>query len=250
MACASTSTASTFLRLLRASASRALSCTTVARVSGTTPEAPKTWASAFATMPSVRKAIPSALMTRPSSRASTALVRSSARLTLRVSASFPSSTPRAPAGPLSRSAAVCRWRRLAFSGASPPVSALRLVTRSRTLATMRGISAAASPRSTLRSAPSGNGGSLRMPLKARILVLPTSPFSIVKTLVVRSQWASLRGTSTMMRALPSGDSSMRPTRPTGKPAKVMSMPTTTPSESSASSTSCWVRSKAPRAYMR
>ena len=69
-------------------------------------------------------------------------------------------------------------------------------------------------------------------------------------LELRSQRASLRGTSITMRALPSSASSTRRTRPIGKPAKVMSMPTLTPSESSATSTRRWVASKAPRAYSR
>src|SRR5665647_377039 len=51
-----------------------------------------------------------------------------------------------------------------------------------------------------------------------------------------------------MRALPSSASSMRCTRPIGKPENVRSMPTTTPSESSAINTSFWVASNAPRAY--
>ena len=76
------------------------------------------------------------------------------------------------------------------------------------------------------------------------------PRTMVNTLDVRSQCASLRGTSTRMRALPSAASSMRCTRPTGKPENVRSMPTTTPSESLAVSTSRCVGSNAPRAYSR
>ena len=83
-----------------------------------------------------------------------------------------------------------------------------------------------------------------------MLVLPSSDRTSVKTLETRSQCASFFGTSTTMRALPSAPSSMRRTRPIGKPAKVRSMPTTTPSESSAISTSSWVGSNAPRAYSR
>src|SRR3990167_4409328 len=83
-----------------------------------------------------------------------------------------------------------------------------------------------------------------------MLVPPTMPRTMVKMLETRSQRASLRGTSITMRALPSGASSMRRTRPMGKPENVMSMPTTTPSESSAVSTSVCVGSKEPRAYRR
>jgi hypothetical protein len=68
----------------------------------------------------------------------------------------------------------------------------------------------------------------------------------VKTLDSRSHFASRTGTSITMRA-PSGASSMRRTRPMGKPEKVMSMPTRTPSESSATSTSRCVASNVPRA---
>ena len=114
---------------------------------------------------------------------------------------------------------------------------------------MRGISALVSPRSTVRSAPGGSGGSVRMPLKARMRVSPTMPRSMVKMLEVRSQRASLRGTSITMRALPSAASSMRLTRPIGKPENVRSMPTMTPSESSATSTSSCVLSNTPRAYI-
>jgi hypothetical protein len=89
-----------------------------------------------------------------------------------------------------------------------------------------------------------------MPVKARSFAPPTSPRSKVKMLELRSQCASLRGTSTTTRALPSALSSMRRTRPIGKPAKVTSMPTTTPSESSACRYSVCVDSKAPRAYIR
>ena len=46
-----------------------------------------------------------------------------------------------------------------------------------------------------------------------------------------------------------GASSMRCTRPIGKPEKVRSMPTSTPSESSATSTSRCVLSNTPRAYI-
>jgi hypothetical protein len=54
-----------------------------------------------------------------------------------------------------------------------------------------------------RSAPSSNAGSVGMPLKARSLAPPTRPRSSVKMLELRSQCASLRGTSTTTRALPS-----------------------------------------------
>ena len=60
----------------------------------------------------------------------------------------------------------------------------------------------------------------------------------------------LLGTSMTMRTLPVSASSTRRTRPIGKPEKVMSMPTTTPSESSVTSTRFCVGSKTPRAYSR
>ena len=72
---------------------------------------------------------------------------------------------------------------------------------------------------------------------------------MVKMLELRSHLASLVGTSTRMRTLPSSASSSCATLPMAKPAKVMSMPATTPSESSDVSTSRCVRSKAPRAYI-
>src|SRR5690554_2634879 len=72
---------------------------------------------------------------------------------------------------------------------------------------------------------------------------------MVNTLELRSHFASLTGTSTRMRTLPSSASSMRETRPMEKPAKVMSMPTTTPSESSETSTRRCVFSNTPRAYI-
>jgi len=53
-----------------------------------------------------------------------------------------------------------------------------------------------------------------------------------------------------MCTLPSLARSMVRTRPMGKPENVMSMPTLTPSESSATSTSRCVASNAPRAYSR
>ncbi|EWS57344.1 hypothetical protein Y695_04847 [Hydrogenophaga sp. T4] len=78
---------------------------------------------------------------------------------------------------------------------------------------------------------------------------PTSAFSMVKMLELRSHLASLVGTSTRMRTLPSSANSSCATLPMAKPANVMSMPATTPSESSDISTSRCVRSKAPRAYI-
>jgi len=123
----------------------------------------------------------------------------------------------------------------------------RLSSSARTDDIRRGISAAMSPRSRVRSAWAGRGGSLRMPLKARMRVSPTMPRSSVKILEVRSQRASFCGTSITMRTLPLSASSIRRTRPIGKPENVMSMPTITPSESSEVSTSCWVCSNTPRA---
>jgi len=80
-----------------------------------------------------------------------------------------------------------------------------------------------------------------------MLVPPTRPRTRVKTLDVRSQCASVCTTSMMMRTLPVCASSTRRTRPMGNPEKVMSMPTTTPSESSVISTSVCVGWKTPRA---
>ena len=80
-----------------------------------------------------------------------------------------------------------------------------------------------------------------------MLVPPTRPRTRVKMLEVRSQCASFLGTSMTMRTLPVSASSTRRTRPIGKPENVMSMPTTTPSESSAISTSVCVGWKTPRA---
>ena len=68
-------------------------------------------------------------------------------------------------------------------------------------------------------------------------------------LPVRSQGASFLGTSTRMRTLPSALSSMRRTRPIGKPEKVRSMPAITPSESSASKINSCCGSNTPRAYI-
>ena len=239
MAWASTSTASTFLRLLRVSASKALSCPTDARRSGTSasfPFSPNTWRSAC--------------LARPSRRASRVLVRSSVVMIFRASASLPISTPRAPPGPFSRWVRACTLVKLLPRAASCAVRALRLPSSSRADAINCGISAVASPRSTGRTAPAGSGGSVRMPLYARMLVPPTTPRTSVNTLDSRSQCASFWATSTTMRALPVSASSMRRTRPMGKPENVMSMPTTTPSESSAVSTRVCVGSNAPRAYSR
>ncbi len=144
----------------------------------------------------------------------------------------------------------CTLARLARSAASSRVIDVRFSSTSRAEAITRGSSAVASPRSTGRSAPSGSGGSVSTPLKARIAVPPTSPRTSVNTLLVRSQCASLRATSRMMRTSPVGPSSTLRTRPIGKPEKVMSMPTDTPSESSVVSTRVWVGSKKPRAYSR
>ena len=66
-------------------------------------------------------------------------------------------------------------------------------------------------------------------------------------LVVRSQRASLRGTSMSMRALPSSPSDMRLTLPIGKPENVKSIPTPTPSAFSATSVRRCVASNTPRA---
>ena len=82
-----------------------------------------------------------------------------------------------------------------------------------------------------------------------MLVPPTRERTTVNTLDLRSHLASLLATSTTMRALPSSASSMRRTRPIGKPENVMFMPTTTPSESSDTSTSFWLLSNKPRAYI-
>src|SRR5439155_5862461 len=71
---------------------------------------------------------------------------------------------------------------------------------------------------------------------------------MVKTLLVRSQRASLRGTSMSMRARPSSSSAMRFTRPMGKPENVRSMPMLTPSALSATSVSRCPASNTPRAY--
>ena len=142
---------------------------------------------------------------------------------------------------------LCRLLKLPFKLESAAVMRSTFSSRVRAVAIRRGISLLESPRSTVRSEPGGSGGSLSTPLKARILVSPTTPFSIVKMLEVRSHLASLEGTSMLMRTLPLSSRSMRLTRPTGKPEKVKSMPTRMPSESSASSTRDWVFSKTPRA---
>ena len=55
--------------------------------------------------------------------------------------------------------------------------------------------------------------------------------------------------STIIRAFPSSESSIRRTRPIGKPENVKSIPTITPSESSAINITCWVLSNTPRAYI-
>ena len=157
MPCASSSTASAFFRLLRASASRPLSCCTVALASLITPCGPKTWASALPARPSTR-------WVRPSSRDSKALVRSSVVRIFWALCSLPINRPRAPRGPFRRPVAVSTWARLLASGASAAVSAVRLASRSRTPDISLGISAAASPASTGRTAPSGSGGSASTPL--------------------------------------------------------------------------------------
>jgi hypothetical protein len=86
-----------------------------------------------------------------------------------------------------------------------------------------------------------------LPVKARMRALPTMPRSRVKMLELRSQRASLRGTSISMRARPSSLSAMRRTRPIGNPENVRSMPMLTPSALSAISVSRCVASKTPRA---
>ncbi len=224
---------STFFKLVRASVSAAFSCTIAARASGTRPAGPKACASALAA--------------RPSTRASNALVRSSAVTSFFASASLPSSMPSAPRGPFSFSVRSRTLPRLVESDESSALSAFRLLTSSRMSATRRGISAVASPTKTLRTAPSASGGSERIPLYALSAVLPNRPRVSVNTLDSRSQRASSRGTSMMMRATPSSVSSMRRTRPIGNPENVRFMPTATPSESSTISTSCCDSSNAPRA---
>ena len=149
MPCASTSTASTFFRLSRVSASRPLSCTTVARASFMTPSGPNTCVSALAA--------------RPSTRASSALVRSSAATSFCASASLPNITPSAPRGPLSFAVTSCRLSSVARSPASCAVIRLTFSSTSLADASTRGSSAVASPRSAVRSAPSGRGGSVSTP---------------------------------------------------------------------------------------
>jgi hypothetical protein len=70
---------------------------------------------------------------------------------------------------------------------------------------------------------------------------------MMNTVEVRSQRASLVGTSMLMRTLASSANSMRRTRPIANPAKVRGMPTVTPSESSVTSTTLCVLSNTPRA---
>ena len=84
--------------------------------------------------------------------------------TFRASFSLPSITPSAPCGPLSLAVASRKLVSDAASAASCAVSAPMFSTKSRTAATMRGISAEASPSSTLRTALSGNAGSSITPL--------------------------------------------------------------------------------------
>ena len=141
----------------------------------------------------------------------------------------------------------CKLAKLLFRLESAAVMRSTFSSKARAVAISLGISDVESPRNTARSAPGGRGGSVNTPLKARILVSPTTLFSMVKMLVVRSHLASLEGTSMVMRTLPSLCRSMRRTRPIGKPEKVKSMPTSTPSESSETSTRVWVFSNTPRA---
>ncbi len=117
----------------------------------------------------------------------------------------------------------------------------------RSVATMRGISCAVSPRSTGRSARSGSGASCRLAVKARSLAAPTSGTSSTNTLDSRSHFASLTGTRTPTRTLPSSCKSMRRTRPIGKPANVRSVPMPTPSALSVIRIRLCVASKTPRA---
>jgi hypothetical protein len=199
-----------------------LACSTARCVPSTTPPAPnKRW---------------SVFVTTPSSEASSALARSIVATTFSTSSLLPrrSMTPR-------------RLSRLACRLPPAPVTCSTFSSTLRSVATMRGISSWVSPRSTARSAPSGSGGSCRLPLKARMREAPTMPRSKVKMLEVRSHFASLRGTSISMRARPSSPSEMRCTRPIGKPENVRSMPMLTPSALSESSARRWVASNTPRA---
>ena len=98
-----------------------------------------------------------------SRRASNALVRASAALICLASASLPS-MPSAPRGPLAFSVRAWTLARLVASAASEADSWARFCNSSRADATRRGSSAAVSPISTLRSAPSGSGGSLGTPV--------------------------------------------------------------------------------------
>ena len=142
---------------------------------------------------------------------------------------------------------VCMLPMLAFRLDCSPDMRSRFSSSARAVATRRGTSELESPRSTVRSAASGNGGSVSTPLKARMRVSPTTPRSIVKMLEVRSHLASLAVMSIRMRTLPWPSSTMFCTRPIGKPENVKSMPTCTPSESSVISTRRWVFSNTPRA---
>ena len=193
-------------------------------------------------------------------------VCSSESITLATSASLPSKAPSAPWRPLrvavnwrmlfrlpasADCSAVmrCRLSMLATSADCSLVRRSRLPTRRVTVDTSSGTPEVASPISTSRRAPSSSGSSSSMPVKARSRLPPTTPFSSVNTDDARSQRASLSGTETWIWALPSSPSSMRLTRPMGKPEKVMSMPTATPSEFSATSSNCWFSSNMPRAVM-
>ena len=200
------------------------------------PFFPNTWLSAFSA--------------RSSTVDSNLLARSIVISIFFALSSVPARTPKAPLFPASFSVTDFTLRKLSSSDESVAVKVFRLWINSLAAAINSGISAVASPISTLRTAPSASGGSLRMPLKARRRVAPTKLRSIVKMLELRNQRASLRATSIINLALPSLFNSMRRTRPIGKPEKVTSIPTTTPSALSATSTSVWVDSNAPRAYSK
>ena len=194
----------------------------------------------------------------PSTRTATAsrlfinwLARSSSSATRLASASLPVTAAISPPWLLLiRSVKLRTSVRVCDRADSAAVRRLTFCSTSRASATILGISAETSPRSTMRSLSGGSGGSSRMPVKARSRAAPTRPRSSVNTLEMRSQCASFTGTSTRMRTVPCSASSMRLTRPMGKPEKVMSMPTTTPSESSAVRYSFCVASKAPRTHIR
>jgi hypothetical protein len=83
--------------------------------------------------------------------------------------------------------------------------------------------------------------------KARSFAEPTSGTSSTKTLDWRSHFASVTGSRTLMRTLPSSRSLMLRTVPIGNPENVRSMPTRTPSALSAIRMTRCVCSNTPRA---